>query len=469
MTIESDIVIPADVPKNAEATYKANYKLITGGSGRLMLFAGDQKTEHLNDDFYGTDIHPDDADPEHMFRIASGSRVGVFASQLGLIARYGKSYPNVPYLVKMNSKTHLVKTDQKDPLSPQLWTIQQVVELRDSAKLKIAAVGYTIYLGSEYEDVMLSQAAQIIYEAHKHGLVVVLWIYPRGKAVKNEKDAHLIAGAAGTAAALGADFVKVNPPKEEGKDSAELLKEAAKAAGRTKLVCAGGSSTSAEKFLSQLYAQIHTGGASGNATGRNIHQKSLDEAIRMCNAISAITMDNADVAKALKIYNGNKAAAKKTAAKPAAAKTAATKAAPAKATATKAAAKKATTVKTAAAKTTATKTNAAKAPVAKPAAKPASNTKATAAKPAAKTPATKANTAKTTAAKTTAAKTSAAKAPATKANTAKANTAKATAAKTTATKTSAAKAPATKAGTTKAAAAKTTAAKAKATKSKAKK
>ena len=441
MTIESDIVIPADVPKNAEATYKANYKLITGGSGRLMLFAGDQKTEHLNDDFYGADIHADDADPEHMFRIASKSRVGVFASQLGLIARYGKSYPNVPYLVKMNSKTHLVKTDQKDPLSTQLWTVQQVVDLRDSSKLKIAAVGYTIYLGSEYEGVMLSQAAQIINEAHKHGLVVVLWIYPRGKAVKNEKDAHLIAGAAGTAATLGADFVKVNPPKEEGKDSAELLKEAAKAAGRTKLVCAGGSSTSAEKFLSQLYAQIHTGGASGNATGRNIHQKSLDEAIRMCNAISAITMDNADVAAALKIYNGNKAAK---AAKPAKATKAATaKVTTAKATATKAAAKKTPATKAAPAKATATKTAAVKAP-AKTAAANSTATKATANKPAAKAATTK---------------TSAAKAPATKTGTAKATTTKAPATKT----------PAAKPGTTKAAAAKTTAAKAKATKSKAKK
>ena len=410
MADKIDIVIPADVPKEAEATYKKNYELITGGSGRLMLFAGDQKTEHLNDDFYGKDIHPDDADPEHMFRIASGSRVGVFASQLGLIARYGKSYPNVPYLVKMNSKTHLVKTEQKDPLSTQLWTIQQVVELRDSAKLKIAAVGYTIYLGSEYEDVMLSQAARIISEAHKYGLVVVLWIYPRGKAVKDEKNAHLIAGAAGTAAALGADFVKVNPPKEEGKDSAELLKEASKAAGRTKLVCAGGSSTSAEKFLSQLYAQIHTGGASGNATGRNIHQKSLDEAIRMCNAISAITMDNADVAAALKIYNGNKAPTSKAAAKPAAAK----------ATATKAAAKPA--AKKAPAKATAAK------PASKPASKPAA-AKTTAVKTAAKPAAKKAPAAKATAPKAPAVKADAKKASGTKAATAKAVPAKATATK----------------------------------------
>jgi fructose-bisphosphate aldolase/6-deoxy-5-ketofructose 1-phosphate synthase len=44
-------------------------------------------------------------------------------------------------------------------------------------------------------------------------------------------------------------------------------------------------------------------GAAGNATGRNIHQKSLEEAIRMCNAISAITVEEKSVAEALKIYH----------------------------------------------------------------------------------------------------------------------------------------------------------------------
>ncbi|MFH0966577.1 MAG: aldolase, partial [Methanobacteriota archaeon] len=48
----------------------------------------------------------------------------------------------------------------------------------------------------------------------------------------------------------------------------------------------------------------HIGGCSGNATGRNIHQKSLDEAIRMCNAIYAITVNDASVEEASKIYGG---------------------------------------------------------------------------------------------------------------------------------------------------------------------
>ena len=73
-----------------------------------MLFAGDQKAEHLNDDFFGRGIGPQDNDPEHLFRIASQANIGVFAAQLGLIARFGMDYPNVPYLVKLNSKTNLV-------------------------------------------------------------------------------------------------------------------------------------------------------------------------------------------------------------------------------------------------------------------------------------------------------------------------------------------------------------------------
>jgi fructose-bisphosphate aldolase/6-deoxy-5-ketofructose 1-phosphate synthase len=294
---DEEIIVPLDIPKNMQKKYVENYQKITLGSGNLFLFAGDQKVEHLNDDFFGEGIHINDSDPEHLFRIASKAKIGVFAAQLGLISRYGISYQKVPYLVKLNSRTNLVKTYQKDPLSIGLIDIKQVVEFQSNSGLKIFGVGYTVYLGSEYEPQMLKEAAHIIHEAHQHGLIVVLWIYPRGKAVKDERDPHLIAGAAGVAACLGADFVKVNYPRLKGKDSKELLKEAIKAAGRTKVICAGGSSTDVKKFLQTLHNQIAVG-AAGNATGRNIHQKSLDEAIRMCNAIYAITVEHASVEKA---------------------------------------------------------------------------------------------------------------------------------------------------------------------------
>ena len=300
---EKDITVPLDVPKNMVKKYNRNYIDITKGSGKLMLFAGDQKIEHLNADFYGEGIHPDDADPEHLFKIASKAKIGVFATQLGLISRFGMDYRNVPYLVKLNSKTNLVKIAQKDPYSKQLIDVEQVVEFQKNHGLKILGVGYTIYLGSEYEAEMLRETSQIVYKAHLNGLIAVLWIYPRGKSVKDEKDPHLIAGATGIAACLGSDFVKVNYPKKEGMESKEIFEESIKAAGRTKVVCAGGSSTDVVEFLKRLHDQIEIG-AGGNATGRNIHQKNLKEAIRMCNAIFAITVENRSVENALKIYNG---------------------------------------------------------------------------------------------------------------------------------------------------------------------
>jgi len=300
--MSKSVSVPLDVPKDQQKTYTSNFKTITHDTGRLMLFAGDQKIEHLNADFYGEGIHEDDNEPEHLFRIAAKAKIGCFATQLGLIARYGADYPDVPYLVKLNSKTNLVGTSQQEPSSGLLTTIEQVVRFRKTSGLKIVGIGYTIYLGSEAEAEMLTAAANAVFEAHQNGLVTVLWIYPRGKAVRDEKDPHLIAGAAGVAACLGSDFVKVNPPKKEGASSVELMKEATMAAGRTRVVCAGGSSVDGEVFLKQLWEQIHIGGCAGNATGRNIHQKSFDEAVRMCNAIYAITVQDASVEEAVKIY-----------------------------------------------------------------------------------------------------------------------------------------------------------------------
>jgi len=305
----ADVKIPADVPATAQGTYVRNFLTATHGTGRLMLFAGDQKIEHLNDDFYGSSpigaIPEADNTPEHLFQIASEAQVGVFAAQQGLIAHYGRDYPDVPYLVKMNSKTHLIKTAQRDPMSALLTDVDRLLELKTNAGINIVGVGFTIYVGSEFDYLQMEQAHRLIQDAHREGLISVLWMYPRGSAVGKEKDPHLIAGAAGLAACMGADFTKVNPPKpEDGRSSSEALREACAAAGRTGVICSGGTSQDGVAFLTELHNQIHIGGAVGNATGRNIHQRPLDEATRLCSAISAITVGDCDVDFAVRVYQG---------------------------------------------------------------------------------------------------------------------------------------------------------------------
>ena len=305
----AEVKIPADVPSSSQGAYVRNFLGATHGTGRLMLFAGDQKIEHLNDDFYGHspigDIPAADNHPEHLFQIASQAPIGVFATQQGLLTRFGRDYPEVPYLVKVNSKTHLVKTVQRDPMSALLTNVDRLLELKTNAGINIVGVGFTLYVGSEFDYLQMEQAHRLIQDAHREGLISVLWMYPRGNAVGKEKDPHLIAGAAGLAACMGADFTKINPPApEDGRSSSEALREATAAAGRTGVICSGGTSQDAVVFLTELHNQIHVGGAVGNATGRNIHQRPLDEAVRLCSAISAITVGNCDVEFAVRVYQG---------------------------------------------------------------------------------------------------------------------------------------------------------------------
>ncbi len=111
-----------------------------------------------------------------------------------------------------------------------------------------------------------------------------------------------IAGAAGVGACLGADFVKINPPQTKTVlQSAQNLKQATLAAGRTKVVCSGGEKKNEKEFLDELYLQLKGGGVKGCAVGRNIHQKTLNNAIKFCEAISAIVIDGKDLERAEKL------------------------------------------------------------------------------------------------------------------------------------------------------------------------
>lgn len=296
--------VPLTVPEESKKTYISNYNKITHGVGKLFLFAADQKIEHMNSDFYGADLDPEINDPEHLFKIASSAKIGAFATQLGLIASYGMDYKNINYVIKLNSKTNLVTTSQKDPQSLILPKIAAIESFIKNSGLNIVGLGYTIYLGSEYEAIMLKEAESVVLEAHKLGLVSILWAYPRGKALQDETAASIVAGAAGVGCALGSDFVKINVPHDDqNKKDARLLIQATKAAGRTKVICSGGKRRDEREFLQDVYNQIHVGGCSGAAVGRNIFQRPLSSAIKFCDALWAIIIDNKSMNEALSLLN----------------------------------------------------------------------------------------------------------------------------------------------------------------------
>lgn len=280
--------LPLSVPAGKVAEYTKNYHLATAGSGRLLLFAGDQKVEHLNDDFSGPKISKEDASPEHLFKIASQSRGALLATHLGLVMRYGKQYSKLPYLIKINGKTNLGLNDEKDSSRPW-WDVNSIVNFKKQSGLKIVGIGYTVYLGGKNEAQLLAEAAQAVYQAHQNGLIAVIWMYPRGKGIK-EEDIHTIAGGAGVAACLGADFVKVKYPygTKNPKQTAEKFKEVVLAAGQTKVICVGGNMREVKEMLNTTKEQISISGTYGLAIGRNLHQRPLGSAVKLADELGAI-------------------------------------------------------------------------------------------------------------------------------------------------------------------------------------
>ncbi len=222
--------------------------------GNCLFLAYDQGMEHGPVEFTDENV-----DPLSIIRIAKRGRFTGIIFQKGIAEKYKKEIKKsgVPLIVKLNGKTNLSKGE---PLSTQLCTV------KEACRLGAAAVGYTIYIGSEHESIMLREFVEIEREAHALGLPVIAWIYPRGKAVADKEPSLLMAYAARVALELGADMVKLhwNGNKND-------LAWAVKAAGRTHVVVAGGMKTDTKTFLKQVREAMSVGVA-GLAIGRNVWQ-----------------------------------------------------------------------------------------------------------------------------------------------------------------------------------------------------
>ena len=293
--MNQELFVPSDIPANVRETFIKNYQRITKKTDRLFMFVADHKFEHLNDDFFGPEISEQAQKPEHIFQIAQMPEIGAFATHPGLIARYAHAYPSIAYVMKLNGKTNAnaharwwLKPFISDPFSPQLWSVEQAQTIANAARISLCGVGMTVYLGSRYESTMLENAARMVYDAHQQGLIAMIWIYLRGRAIRSPNDGHMLAGAAGIAHSLGADFVKIHPPQGTKKNSSlHQLKEIIEAAGNTGIICSGGTRVDTNILLARIYEQL-TQGTRGCAIGRNLFQLPLSHAQKMAKAISDI-------------------------------------------------------------------------------------------------------------------------------------------------------------------------------------
>jgi len=209
-----------------------------------------------------------------ILKLAYNSGVSAVVLQKGVAEKYykGSQYEKkVPLIIKLNGKTSFISDE---PYSPQICTVEEAL------KLGASAVGYTVYVGSQRQDLMFKEFAAIEKEAHQRGVPLVGWMYPRGSAVAKETP-EVTAYAARVGLEMGADIVKIKYTGDLG-----TFRWVVESAGKTKVVMAGGPKAETEKdFLNQVKAAIDAG-AIGLAVGRNVWQaKNPKEALEKLKEI----------------------------------------------------------------------------------------------------------------------------------------------------------------------------------------
>ena len=232
---------------------KINLSKITK-KGKALFLAYDQGLEHGPSDFDDKNV-----DPNYIIKIAEQGKYNAVIFQKGIAEKYNNEIKKskVPLIIKLNGKTNLVKGE---PISRQLCSVSEAISLG------AVAVGYTIYIGSMYENIMFTEFEKIEKEAHSKGLPVITWIYPRGKGIGKRTERELMAYAARTGLEIGADIVKMHY-----NGNISDLKWAVKSSGKTKVVIAGGKKEDEKNLLKEV-KEIIDAGAIGMAIGRNVWQ-----------------------------------------------------------------------------------------------------------------------------------------------------------------------------------------------------
>jgi fructose-bisphosphate aldolase, class I len=267
-----------------------------GGTGKLVILPVDQGFEHGPARSFAP--NPAGYDPHYHYQLAVDAGLSAFAAPLGMLEAGADTFAGaIPTILKCNSANSLAT--EKD----QAVT----ASVNDALRLGCAAIGFTIYPGSEYQFELMEEIRELAEEAKSVGLAVVMWSYPRGGMVTKEGETamDICAYAAHIAALMGAHIIKVKPPtdaifldpaKKVYKDQNIPVKTMTQRIehvvqscfnGRRIVVFSGGEA----KDLKGIYAEakaIRDGGGNGSIIGRNTFQRPKEDALAMLGEIIKI-------------------------------------------------------------------------------------------------------------------------------------------------------------------------------------
>ncbi len=238
-----------------------------------MLLAYDQGFEHGP----SVDFNDRNVDPAFIMETAYRGGFNGIVFQKGLAEKYYDG--RVPLVLKTNGKAGLNKGEAN---SKQNCSVEYAISL--GAK----AVGYTIYLGSEFEGEMFQEFGRLQEQAHEHSIPAIAWVYPRGQAVGNDTTKEIVAYAARVGLELGADAVKIKYTGDP-----QTFSWAVKSAGKAHVYMSGGpKAPTDEDFLNQVRGVMQAG-ATGLAVGRNVWQN--EDPVRMAGYLRQIIFDKKPV------------------------------------------------------------------------------------------------------------------------------------------------------------------------------
>lgn len=285
------------------------------GTGYMSILPVDQGIEHSAGASFAK--NPIYFDPENIVKLAIEGGCNGVASTYGVLGLVARKYAHkIPFIVKINHNELMTYPNEFDQV--MFGTIDEAYNMG------AAAIGATIYFGSDNSRRQIVEVAEAFQYAHELGMATILWCYLRNPEFKQDKDYHVAADLTGQANHLGvtiqADIIKQKLPENNGGYNAlnmnnssygkidqrvynELTTEhpidlaryqvANCYMGKVSLINSGGASGSNDFAEAATTAIINKrAGGAGLISGRKAFQRPMNEGVELLNLIQDVYLTN---------------------------------------------------------------------------------------------------------------------------------------------------------------------------------
>ena len=278
------------------------------GTGYLSILPVDQGIEHSAAASFAP--NPAYFDPENIVRLAIEGGCNGVASTLGVLGAMSRKYAHrIPFVVKINHNELLTY--------PNRYKQVLFAQVEQAWDLGAAAVGATIYFGSEDCDRELMEVSEAFAQAHDLGMATILWCYLRNPEFKKDGvDYHAAADLTGQANHIGvtieADIVKQKQATNNngytaigfGKTHPMVYSDLVTDhpvdlvrwqvtncyMGRIGMINSGGASSGQGDLAQAVRTAVinKRGGGAGMISGRKAFQRPMSEGVELLNAIQDV-------------------------------------------------------------------------------------------------------------------------------------------------------------------------------------